>query len=78
MSGAEPGELPTSSEEEYLNTVCRETQVAIDSARSESSMSPVMTVTESPTKNPTNESVSCLGISSVGLENIVSYLTLHS
>ena len=63
VSGAEPGELPTSSEEEYLNTVCRETQVAIDSARSESSMSPVMMVTESPTKNPATESVSCLEIS---------------
>ncbi len=58
VSGAVPGVLPTSAEEEYLSTVCRETQIAIDSARVESSMSPMTTVTGSPTLIPTSESVS--------------------
>jgi hypothetical protein len=58
VSGAGPSDLPTSAEEEYLSTVCRETQVAIDSARVESSKSPMMVVTDSPTLNPTSEIVS--------------------
>lgn len=70
VSGAGPGELPTSTEEEYLSTVCRETQVAIDNAMSESSMIPVVTVTESPTKEPTTESVSTIGMAMFGRDHV--------
>lgn len=58
VSGAGPGEIPTSSEEEYLSAVCRETQGAMDTARSETSLSPMISVTTSPSEKPTTTSVS--------------------
>ena len=57
VSGAGPGEFPTGFEKEYLSTVCAETQLAIDNAQSESSMSPTTTETASPTRDPTTEMV---------------------
>ena len=52
VSGAGPGETPTTAEDDYLTTVCSETQGAINFERGEA-LSPTDTVTTSPTAVPT-------------------------
>ena len=49
VSGAGPGETPTAAEDDFLTTICRETQGAIDFVRGEATLSPTDIVTKSPT-----------------------------
>jgi hypothetical protein len=52
VSGAGPNDTPTVTEDQYLTTVCSETQGAIDFETDKSSSSPTDTVTTSPTSVP--------------------------